>query len=188
MSKFNELFNFIDRAEKSRNYPKNTALGLKTALKLFEDEINEEEKNSLDKFEENLDRIYQEVTRKNGNKFSAGSLATYRSRIGKVLEDYKKYGVDPTKMSNWPRKPINRVSGSKKNEINNQSRYPIESKSDIYPIDINNKGSHTIELKLRPDSNSKIMLVVPNDLKKTELSTIKSVLDSLVRSDDSVNQ
>ncbi|MFA6524186.1 MAG: site-specific integrase [Candidatus Paceibacterota bacterium] len=105
MNKFEELYSFIDRAIKNRNYAENTGISLKTALRLFEKELNEEEINSIDKFNKNIEQIYHSVCSKNKN-FSASSLATYKSRILKVLTDYKKYGIDPTKMSNWPRKTI----------------------------------------------------------------------------------
>jgi len=105
MKKFTELYDFIDRAIKSRNYPENTGISLKTALKLFEKELNEEERNSISEFSKNIEQIYSSVCSKAKN-FSAGSLATYKSRVIKVLTDYEKYGIDPTKMSGWPKKTI----------------------------------------------------------------------------------
>ncbi len=59
------LQEFIDSARRSRKYPDNTAMALKTALRLFETELNDEEKSSVEKFNENLDRIYQSVFEKN---------------------------------------------------------------------------------------------------------------------------
>src|SRR3989338_7606501 len=108
MKKIQDLYEFIDRAVKSRKYPDNTGMALKTALKLFEAVLNEEERNSIDVFSKNIEQIYQNVFSKNKN-FSASSLATYKSRVTKVLSDYEKYGVDPTKMANWSPKVINRT-------------------------------------------------------------------------------
>lgn len=113
MRKFKDLYDFIDRAVKSRKYPDNTGMAFKTALKLFETELKEEERNSIDEFSKNVEQIYQGVFSKNKN-FSAGSLATYKSRIIKILSDYEKYGVDPTKMANWSPKVIKR---SKKQDM-----------------------------------------------------------------------
>lgn len=100
------LLTFIDAAGRSRKYPLNTVKGNKAALKLFETEMNEEEKSSVKKFEENIDAIYQSVSVKYQNTYTAGSLLTYRKRIGKLLKDYFTYGVDPTKMANWKPKIV----------------------------------------------------------------------------------
>lgn len=108
---FKELYDFIDRAVKSRKYPENTGMALKTSLKLFEAELNDEEKGSISEFSKNLNSIYQSVFAKNKN-FSASSLATYKSRVSKVLSDYEKYGIDPTKMANWSPKIITRAKKS----------------------------------------------------------------------------
>ncbi len=108
MKKFEVLYDFVDKAIKSRKYPENTGISLKTALKLFEGESNEQELNSVDEFRKNLDQIYQSVFTKN-KKLSAGALATYKSRVLKVLNDYEKYGVDATKMANWSPKIIIRA-------------------------------------------------------------------------------
>ena len=116
MKKFTDLYDFIDRAIKSRKYPDNTGMALKTSLKLFETELNEEERSSVDEFRKNIEQIYQNVFLKNKN-FSAGSLATYKSRVLKVLSDYEKYGVDPTKMSNWSPKVVIRSKKQQKTPV-----------------------------------------------------------------------
>src|SRR3989344_23344 len=113
MKKIQDLYDFIDRAIKSRKYPKNTGMALKSALKLFEAGLNEEERGSIDEFKKNLEQIYQSVFSKHKD-FSAASLATYKSRVIKALSDYEKYGIDPTKMANWSPKIIRR---SKKQDI-----------------------------------------------------------------------
>jgi hypothetical protein len=130
--KFQDLYEFIDRAVKSRKYPENTGMALKTALSLFGKELSDEEKLSIDEFKKNLEPIYQNVFTKNKN-FSASSLATYKSRVMKVLGDYEKYGVDPTKMTNWSPKVIKRTSkktgsgasGAQKDSLNTDDRAPI---------------------------------------------------------------
>ena len=113
MKNFNSLYEFLDRAVKSRKYPPNTVLGLKTALKLFELELHEEEKSSIKKFKENLEQIYQNVCTKNGKKFSSDSLYTYKLRVTRVLNDYEKYGEDATKMAGWSPKLIIRQKKAK---------------------------------------------------------------------------
>lgn len=108
---FKELFSFVDRAEKSRKYPTETAKSLRAALRLYEADLNEEESKSLEKFKENFKQITSSVFGKNANKFTSGSLATYQSRVQKVLSEYEKYG-DPQKMNSWNPKVI--IRGKKK--------------------------------------------------------------------------
>lgn len=175
MKKFSELFEFIDKAEKSRKYPQNTADGLRTALKLFETHLNDEELNSLDKFKENLGQIHQTIFNKNKN-FTAGSLAAYKSRVGKVLGDYEKYGSDPVKMNSWTPKIVTRTKKAlpKSTSTNNPSDSPFTSAS------LNDSvGSHRIELSLRPDA--KALIMVPQDISKPEAERIKTLIDSLVQ-------
>lgn len=120
MAQFQALSTFIDSAVRSRKYPEGTGVALKVALNLFESELNEEERESLDVFKGNFDQIYRSVCQKNSTRFSMGSLATYKSRIQRVLQDYDKYGIDPTKMANWSPKAraVRRKSSSVKLENN----------------------------------------------------------------------
>lgn len=147
MGNFQSLYDFIDRAIKSRKYPENTGMSLKSALKLFEAELNEEENNSVDEFSKHLEQIYQSVFSKNKN-FSAASLATYKSRVGKVLADYKKYGMDPIKMVSWLPKIIKR---SKKQSMS-------ENKNSLAGISI----FHTF------DFTGGVKLLIPKTVKATE--------------------
>lgn len=113
MNTYKSLYEFIDRAVRNRNYAPNTAYGLKAALKLFEAEANEEEKSSLEKFEERLPKIYSEVCRKN-SKYNASSLESYYTRVKKVIKEFHEYGSDPTKLASWNRKSVLRGPRSQK--------------------------------------------------------------------------
>ena len=59
------IYEFIQIAEKNRIYPANTATARRTALKLFEQELSDQEKESFDIFKENFEKIYQAVFNKN---------------------------------------------------------------------------------------------------------------------------
>jgi len=107
------LWDFIKSAERSRKYPPNTALGLRNALKLFETELNEEEAQSLDVFKDHLEQIYRGVFEKNKNRMSVGSIETYKTRVKRVLSDYGKYGLEPSKFASWS-PTVKRVSTRKK--------------------------------------------------------------------------
>lgn len=97
------LYEFITTAQKSRKYNPNTAGGFKTALRLFEKELNDEEKASLQLFKQNFEQIYHQVVNKNmsSSSYTAASLEVYKSRILRLLNDFEKYGLDATKMASW---------------------------------------------------------------------------------------
>ena len=173
------LSDFINRAVKSRKYPESTAQGYRAALKLFEAEANDEESDSLETFKKNLDQIYHSVSSKNGRDYTANSLAAYKSRILKIIGDYEKYGIDPTKMAGWspkiiirgPRKPA-QPSGSSSEDANAEDGN----------TQVVSGGMHKIELALRDDK--KFIVIVPRDITSQEAVTLKAVLDSLVIKSD----
>lgn len=169
MAKVSDIYDFIDRAVKSRQYAENTALGLKAALRLFEKYLNEEEKQSVEKIKANLDQIYNQVFNKNKD-MSAGSLATYKFRVRKVINDYEQYGKDATKMASWSPKRVTR-SGRKKGSTDEAKS--LDALSSSVP-----GSSHRIELALRADT--KCLLIIPMDLNANDVKKIKGVLDSMV--------
>ena len=177
MKDFKSLYSFIDSAVRSRKYAQNTAYGLKAAIKLFEVELKHEEKESLELFETHLEQIYRDVCTKNSQKFTASTLEVYKSRVKKTLSDYKNYGVDPTKMAGWSPRIVTRTPRKTKVEK------PVPDRG--ADINIEDEGStdlsqmHKIELSLRPDT--KFTIIVPRDIKAVEATTVKAVLDSLVK-------
>lgn len=171
-----DLYDFIDTALRNRKYPPNTAQGYKAALRVFEAELNDEEKASVQKTLENIDQINNLIFSK--NKISAGSLATYKSRLVKVVADYEKYGTDATKMANWSPKVIAPRVKRVKNGLNNSSPTSIQSEPDVDTGVAVSTNMHKIELALRPDA--KFILVVPRDLKTTEVTTLQAILTSLI--------
>jgi hypothetical protein len=177
MAKYKDLFDFIDRAVKSRKYPDATARTLKASLKLYEAVLNDEELNSLDKFKENFEPITANVFNKNANSFSASSLTTYKSRAQKVLADFEKYG-DPTKMNSWSPKTILRTKKSvSPNESSKNNKQIFNSEEGVAP-EKTPEDMHKIQLALRPDT--KFIVIVPRDIKKNEAATMKAIIDSLV--------
>lgn len=153
-----DVYEFIDRAIKSRKYPENTGNSLKTALNLFEKELNDEEKESVEEFKKNLDAVYQSVFSKNKN-FTAASLATYKSRVVKVLGDFEKYGVDLTKMTHWSPKVITRA----KRQVITDSKKNISRGSQGYErFDVPGESFHSFEF------SGGIRLVIPKTAKFTD--------------------
>jgi hypothetical protein len=173
MNKFNDLYDFIDFAKSNRKYPSNTANGLKSALKIFEKELNLDELNSINLIEDNIDEIFINVVSKNKDK-NIGSLNTYKARFLKIIHDYQKYGIDPSKMQGWntSQKNINHKL-AKKDTLDKR-----QDKIGTTISDHTNTPVHKIELSLRKDIKS--VIIIPKDINIKEVKMLKTILDSLV--------
>ena len=129
MEKFNNIYTFIDFAKGNRKYPANTANNLKSALKIFEKVLTDDELNSISLLEDRIEEIFISVINSNKNK-SIGSLNTYKARVLRVLKDYKKYGANPAKIQNWQTKIRNSTpllinkDNTDKNKINLSNPFP----------------------------------------------------------------
>jgi len=183
---FQSLFDFVDAAEKNRKYGSNTATGLRVALHLFEPELNDQERESIETFKNNLTEIYQNVysTNSKNNKLTAASLEIYRRRITSLIKDYETYAHDPAKMATWTR--VIRLRGSrskKKNE--NGSTNSLSGERNIPSTTELSTGITRFELLLRP--NIKAIILTPSDLTVEEARKIKgyiTYLESTAKVDD----
>ena len=165
-SDFKLLYDFIDSAEISRKYPSNTAGALRSSLRLFESEINPEEKSSLELFEKNLPQIYNNVFNKNKSKLSVGSLFTYKKRVKRALKDFKKYGNNAEEFARWS--PAVRGNLSKKAKL-----APIK-----VAIGENEEQENRVRLFEFPTQPGKIFTVFgPKDVNAEDLVTLKAYLD-----------
>jgi len=170
------LKEFIDSAQRSRKYPDNTAAALRVALRLFESELNDEEKTSVEKLRDNLDSIYHSVYEKNKTKYSAGSLDAYRKRVSKLIKDYLNYGTDPAKMNSWS-PPVRRPSVSRRSRSTNapgtNKQEKDESSDELATVAT--PGTTRIDWPLSGEGR-KAVLVLPLDLSKDEAETIKKLI------------
>jgi len=148
---FKVLYDFIDRAVKSRKYPENTGTAFKTALNLFEAELNNEERDSINEVKKNIGQISNSILVK--GKINAGSLATYKSRIIKIINDYEKYGLDAAKMASWSPKIVMR--SKKTTNVVNGSKEKKDAFSDT------NNSFHSFEF-------GGVRLLIPKTPKTTE--------------------
>ncbi len=178
----NELYDFIDRALKNRKYPPATGQALKAALKAFDTELTDEERQSIKTFKDNIDHIASTIYNKKGaSSVSAASLSTYKSRALKVIADYEKYGTDPVKMTSWvPPKPVLRKKKVSRKTEESSSDSPSNNDDLIQNVP---SGMHKMELQLRP--GVKFTFVLPHDLKTKEVIKINAVLTSLATDEGS---
>lgn len=171
MDKFINLYDFIDFAKANRKYPDNTANNLKSALKIFEKELNAEELKSIDMVEESIGEIFKSLVIANKNK-SIVSLNTYKARLLKVIKDYKKYGAEPSKIQSWVVKIkkstpllIKKDKTDKKNIIlSNSINSPVEN-------------LHKIDLSF---DYGKAQISIPKNINEKEAKMIKDIIDSLI--------
>lgn len=181
MTKFQDLIEFVNRAERNRKYPAATAVALRAALNFYASDLTDEEASSLEKFRKDFDQISQSVFVKNANKFSAGSLTTYKSRVLKVMSDFEKY-TDPAKMSSWTPKFIVRAkkqkTDSKKDDRISAHNHSENGDEQDTENDLSSVRMHKIEFALREDV--KVVIRVPIDLSVKEASRVKALIDTLV--------
>ncbi|MEK7658774.1 MAG: hypothetical protein AAB352_02800 [Patescibacteria group bacterium] len=173
MHKFNELYSFIDFAKGNRKYLENTANNLKSALKIFENALTDDELDSISLFEDRIEEIFINVINSNKDK-SIVSLNTYKARVLKVLSDYKKYGEDPAKINKWFVKTRNSTP-----LLTNKDKSDKEKINLSNPINTSVHNTHKIELSLRNDTKS--VIIIPKDISQKEIKMIKDILDSILQ-------
>jgi len=164
-----KLYEFIDLAEKNRKYPANTAHGRRAALNLFDTVLTQDEKESLTLIQERMKEIYLSLISKHKDVFSMASLNTYKGRFLKVIEDYKRYGVNPDNMVHWEAKPRGYTvksikDGPKDTHIHNLS-FPIH------------KGVHKLQVAL--EGGGMCTLEIPTHLTVKDAAKLKRLIDSL---------
>lgn len=91
------IYTFIEKAEKSGKYPKNTAYARKSALKVFESELNNGK---------SIHEAYLALKKK--LPLQEDTLSLYKTRVEKLMVDYNKYGQEGQNLSSWDRKGRNR--------------------------------------------------------------------------------
>ena len=182
MANYQELIDFVDRAKRSRKYPENTAYALVGALRLYEAELNAEENASVEVVQKNFEQITRSVFAKNQSKFTASSLATYKSRMQKVLADFDRYS-DPVKMNSWNPPVVSRLpkknagesaKGKKKGAENDEG-----SEDQTVPA---KPGMHRIDVALHNDMHAQIFL--PRDATAQDIKKIQAILAATVGTEE----
>jgi hypothetical protein len=171
------LYTFIDAAEKNRKYLPSTAQDLRNALKKIELEINEEEKASIDKLLENLNQIFHVYYQKNPASMTASSIETYKSRIRKVINEYKKYGMNSTGMNSWNPKPVQKRKPLKiESQAESQNKLSVKDDS-LTDSNIPSQNVTRFELPLR--ENAKAIILLPGDITKSEVDKVAAYITFL---------
>jgi site-specific recombinase XerD len=170
MDKFINLYDFIDFAKANRKYADNTANNLKSALKIFEKELNAEELKSINMVEDSIGEIFRSLVIANKNK-SIVSLNTYKARLLKVIKDYKKYGAEPSKIQHW-------IAKTRKSTPLLIKKDKPDKMKIILSNSINNpvENFHKIDLSF---SCGKVQISIPKNIDAREAKMLKDIIDSL---------
>jgi len=168
--KFTNLYDFVDFARANRKYPDSTANNLKSAIKIFEKELNAEELKSINMVEDSIGEIFRSLVIAHKDK-SIVSLNTYKARMLKIIKDYKKYGVDPAKMQRWQTK-------EKKSTPLLIKKDKPDTKKIILSTLIHDPVDNCHKIKLSFDCGE-VEIRIPKDITQKDAKTIKSVIDSL---------
>jgi hypothetical protein len=169
MNKFSDLYDFVDLAQSNRKYTESVANNLKSSLKIFGKELTEEELGSVNLIKDRIEEIFNNVANNNKDK-SIGSLNTYKARLLRIINDYKKYGANPGKIQGWT---VNKRQFTPL--LNNKDK---KDKSLSLPTNTPVESVHKIELLLT--NNFIATLLIPKNITAEDAKIIKAVIDSLV--------
>ncbi len=176
------LSNFLDEAEKRRNYPSNTAAGVRSALRLFGRELNEVESSSPVAFIDNVDKIYRQVAANNKNRMSPDSLETYYRRLKNLISDFEECGGDVDKMAVKKRAAVKKLpsaAGGSRPVSGRSLKAEADAPAAAAETEVSAPDSNRLELSLRP--GVKAIVILPADLTSDEAGVIKALVDASVR-------
>ncbi|MEK7562461.1 MAG: hypothetical protein AAB509_02175 [Patescibacteria group bacterium] len=170
MNKFSDLYDFVGLAQSNRKYTESVVNNLKSSLKIFGKELNEEELGSVDVVKDRIQEIFISVVSNNKNK-NIGSLNTYKARLLRIINDYKKYGANPGKIQGWT--------------VNKRQSTPLlngkDKKDKALSLPTNTLVDNVHKIELALDSNSKATLLIPKNITKPESEALKTIIDSLTK-------
>lgn len=169
MDNYKTLYNFLEFAKNNKRYAESVANNIKSALKIFEKELTIQEADSIELAKNNIDEIFLGVVGHNKEK-SIGSLNAYKARVIRVMDDYQKYGKNPSKIQTWEPKQ------KKSTSLSNIKDKKDKSLSFSTHTHVNNINK--IELSLE---NGIATIILPVKISKKEALTIKGIVDALAQ-------
>ena len=176
MSAVSDLRDFIAAAEKNRKYAPGTAVGRKAALSLFDKELNENERESIDLIEQHLPQIYSSVFQKNKTKMAASSLQTYRKRMEALLREYKQF-ADPAEFDSW--NPATRKTSARaKRDASKAVRSTPPEEERLSTVNLS-PGSGVERFEIVIGDGRKGVLIFPSDRTEKDVAKLQKLVDFL---------
>ncbi len=183
-NQISDLIDFINKAIKLGKYNSNTGGGILNAVRAAEKGISSDEPKDIDYFLAHVEELF---LRQKLN-LSPQSLAVYIGRIKKVVEDYKKYGIDAKAIYAWsPKARIRKITtkkptaGKTDEEVDEDITTMVGTNtssgtaSDQVIREIGGVKLNVVTWRLRPGVLVRIEL--PEDLTKADVERIKKLLD-----------
>lgn len=167
MNTLKDIYEFINLAQKNRKYPQNTAHGKRAALKLFETVLHPDELESLELIEDRMKEIYLSLISRHQHTFSIKSLNTYKGRLLKTIQDYKRYGKDPDTFSHW--------------EAKNRKHKDKDSKKDTSLSNLStsiHSPVHKIQITL--ESGKTFSMEIPQNISAEDFPIITKIIQSFI--------
>lgn len=174
-----DILTFIGSAERARKYPAGTAHSYRVAVKAFGSNMNDEEKSSIAIFKDHLNLIYRDIFNKN-KAIAPSTLDAYKSRVSSVIDDFSKYGNDPSKWSSWSR-PVASPRVRRPQKTDDTSKALDVSKAEADPRDI---FGETARIEIPLGFNQKAVLIVPLGISSKGLGRIEGYVKALKNLDD----
>ncbi|MCX6721150.1 MAG: hypothetical protein NT026_00905 [Candidatus Staskawiczbacteria bacterium] len=162
MNTFKDLYEFINLAKNNRKYAASTANNLKSAVKIFEKELTSNERDSIDIVEQNIEEIFVNVINKNKDK-NINSLGAYKARLLKVIEDYKRYGKNPSRMQNWIARHRHSTPMVKNQDKQDKNKINLSAHT---PNPVDNEG----RIEITVQANSRIVILLSKNPSKKEIT------------------
>ena len=120
--------------------------------------------------EDSIGEIFRSLAIANKDK-SIVSLNTYKARLLKVIKDYKKYGVEPSRIQHWVAKTRKSTPLLVKKDKLDKNKIILSN-----PINTPVENLHKIALSF---DCGKVEILIPKDISIKEAKIIKDILDSL---------
>jgi hypothetical protein len=166
MDNFKTLYNFLEFSKNNKKYTEPVANNIKSALKIFEKELTEQEACSIDLAQQNIEEIFLGVVSHNKQK-NIGSLNAYKARVIRVMQDYQKYGKNPSKIQTWePKERKSTPPLNLKDKKDKSLSLPIHTHVD------------KVELSLK---NGLFQISMPTEISQSDAQKIKKIIDALTQ-------
>lgn len=178
MSAISDLRDFIATAEKNRKYAPGTAVGRKAALSLFDKELNENERESIELLEQHLPQIYNTVFQKYKTKMATSSLQTYKKRMESLLREYKQF-ADPAEFHSWnpsTRNTSGRAKQAASKAATSTTQNVVVHHSSGTEVGLEN-GTERFEIVI--GDGRKGILIFPANRSETDVAKLQKLVDFL---------
>jgi hypothetical protein len=182
-NQISDLIDFTSKAIKLGKYNTNTGGGILQALRAVEKGFQPDEPKDIDYLGGHMEELFL----RQNLSLSPQSLAVYIGRLKKVIDDYKKFGLDARAIYSWaPKTRTKKPTLKTLKKANGITEFDEDSINEAVPVipsninepiikEVGGVKLNVVTWRLRPGVLVKIEL--PEDLTKADVERIKKLLD-----------